>query len=296
MSYKFRSLILRDTGRPTPELQEKIDDFSQSWSKYHELQPGKKLFHYTDIGGLQGIVESKQLWFSHLSSLNDPHEVEYGKKIINEEINSRLVGEDNKNIRFFYDSIKQIISGFGRTLHHAFVCCFCEEANLLSQWREYSDRGGGYSLGFEFNENTMIFFNQEDYGNSFEKIKSTPQPLLRKVIYDVEEQNRLVKVYLDEIKKGYDAGINGKVESRFRTKDLHAAVMGAQSVDILLDMIFAFKNPAFKEEKEWRLMDIVMDNHDPENFSFRNNAKMLVPFRKTYLANVTDDCYFPLNL
>jgi len=30
-----------------------------------------------------------------------------------------------------------------------YVCCFCEEDDLLSQWRSYGANGTGVSLGFE---------------------------------------------------------------------------------------------------------------------------------------------------
>jgi len=296
MSYSFRPLILRDPAANTPELQKEIDTFTKKWSEKHSLGESDKLFHYTDLDGLRGILDSKQLWLSHMSSLNDPLEVEYGQKIIYEEINKRLVDENNRDLRTFYDSIKQTISGFGKTLHHGFISCFCEESSLLSQWREYSDRGGGYCVGFNFNSNTRGSFDKHEIENSLDQIKSGDQPLLRKLIYDENIQRELVNEYLDRITKGYAKGIVGKIKNHFGTSNHHAAVMGGQAIDMLLDMVLSFKHPAFKEEREWRILNIVMENYDPENFSFRRNGNDLISFRKMYVFNIdNDECYLPIS-
>jgi hypothetical protein len=38
-----------------------------------------------------------------------------------------------------------------------YLSCFCEDDNLLSQWRAYGT-SGGYSLGFQFSFNDFISF------------------------------------------------------------------------------------------------------------------------------------------
>lgn len=296
MSYNFRPLILRDPVANTPELQQEIEVFTKKWSENHRLPENRNLFHYTDLEGLRGILDSKQLWMSHMSSLNDPLEVEYGQKIIYDEINKRLIEEDNRDVRTFYDSIKQTISGFGKTLHHGFISCFCEDSNLLSQWREYSDRGGGYCIGFNFNSTTRGAFDKYEIENSLDQIKSGDQPLLRKLIYDEKIQRKLVNEYLDKITKGYSKGIVGRIKNHFRTSNHHTAVMGGQAIDMLLDMVLSFKHPAFKEEREWRILNIVLENNDPENFSFRRSGNDLISFRKMYVFNINDnECFLPIS-
>lgn len=295
MSYKFRSISLREPATLTPEMQTEINKFNESWGERHKLGDEKLLYHYTDIGGLQGIIESQQLWFSHINTLNDPNELKYGKNVVLSEINKREVDIDDANFSAFCKIIKDTISGFGITLHHAFITCFCEKENLLSQWRGYSEFGGGYCLGFNFNENTRIFF-EENNGTapSIDNLTSQPQPLLRKIIYDADLQLEIVNECLDRLVEGYKKGLPGKLCQYFKDKNYHSVLMGSQGIDPLLDLAISFKHPAFKEEDEWRFINIVMDNYDPENFSFRYNAKMLIPYRKTYISNINEESIFPL--
>lgn len=296
MPYNFRPIDLREPAASTPELQEEINEFNKSWRVRHKLDDEKLLYHYTDIGGLQGIIESQQLWFSHINTLNDPNELKYGKNVVLSEINKREVEIGDSDFSVFCKIIKDTISGFGITLHHAFITCFCEKENLLSQWRGYSEFGGGYCLGFNFNENTRIFF-EENNGSTptIDNLTSQQQPLLRKIIYDADLQLEIVNECIDRLVEGYNRGLPGKLSRMFRDKNYHSALMGSQGIDPLLDLAISFKHPAFKEEDEWRFINIVSDNYDPENFSFRYNSKMLIPYRKTYVSNINDESIFPLN-
>ncbi|EFD2622350.1 hypothetical protein CK189_005805, partial [Escherichia coli] len=37
-----------------------------------------KIYHYTDLNGLKGIIESGSLWATHFSFLNDSNELSHG--------------------------------------------------------------------------------------------------------------------------------------------------------------------------------------------------------------------------
>ncbi|STN37882.1 w0044 [Escherichia coli] len=37
-----------------------------------------KIYHYTDLNGLKGIIESGSLWATHFSFLNDSNELTHG--------------------------------------------------------------------------------------------------------------------------------------------------------------------------------------------------------------------------
>lgn len=295
MSYKFRSIKLRDVTELTPEFLSQLEIFESVWSVYHNLENEKILYHYTNLEGLNGILESKQLWFSHFLSLNDPLEIQYGLKLIHNLINDRLVIEDDPDLRELFNSLSQNLSGFGKTMHHGFICCFCEESNQLSQWRAYSNNGMGYSIGFDFNENTRVSLSLSELKDDLDTIKSRPQVLLRKVIYDPDVQSKLVNICLDHVILGFKNGINGKISGRFRNKNYHAALMGSQAVDIFIDFLISFKHPAFIEEKEWRMFNIVLDDYDPEYYHFRKVENGQIPYRKLYLFNVDNyECSFPI--
>jgi hypothetical protein len=44
-----------------------------------------KLFHYTDTGGLLGILDSQQLWATHSFYLNDATEINYTYELVEEK-------------------------------------------------------------------------------------------------------------------------------------------------------------------------------------------------------------------
>src|SRR5687768_16098272 len=42
---------------------------------------GKPVYHYTDLGGLVGIIEKSDLWLTHASYLNDAEEMKHGREV-----------------------------------------------------------------------------------------------------------------------------------------------------------------------------------------------------------------------
>ena len=44
------------------------------------------LYHYTDAGGLHGILKSNTLWATHAAYLNDSQEFIYGTDLVRQEL------------------------------------------------------------------------------------------------------------------------------------------------------------------------------------------------------------------
>ena len=67
------------------------------------------------------------------------------------------------------------------------------------------------------------------------------------------------------------------------------------AANLLFDLIFTFKNNAFQEEKEWRLIKAVSSDHKPELLKFRESAESLIPYLETYIYKNSDDGFvFPV--
>src|ERR1022692_1175115 len=106
--------------------------------------PPPLIYHYTDFNGFRGIIESHSVWATYCRSLNDSTELQYGEHIVR---------------KLLLDSIDDLVvqNQVAKTLDKLsddlipFVTCFCTKPNLLSMWREYAYRGGGYCLGFGSN-------------------------------------------------------------------------------------------------------------------------------------------------
>ena len=133
-----------------------MDSFNSHWLTKHDLAEGSHLYHYTTLSGMRGILKDRALWYGHASSLNDPMEMQYGREIISNVLNDAMKRQEQEDIRVFQTRLLAEVEAFGKNMFHTFVACFCDSGNLLSQWREYGDRGGGYCLGFAFSSATRF--------------------------------------------------------------------------------------------------------------------------------------------
>ncbi len=202
-----------------------MDSFLPVWLKKHKPSEDSRFFHYTTLSGLRGILNHRALWCGHISTFNDPLEIQYGKNLIIDVLNHAMEQEEHQEVRNLLRSVLISVQAFGEQLHDVFAACFCESGSLLSQWRAYANRGGGYSLEFQFSSNTQITSN-------IDKPDDWKFPFLRRVIYNENDQRSLVKQYLDSIVAG-----SKKV---FKTGHPHAspaAVMALQAVNVLIDML-----------------------------------------------------------
>jgi hypothetical protein len=285
MSFSSNPLYLHKPAFSSKYVQSSIESFLKDWLSRHEIKPEGELFHYTSLEGLKGILSNRSLWFSHASTLNDPLELQYGREVINEVINESIKNNSDNLLRPFYDQLKIQLNTMGDLIHHPFITCFCEEGDLLSQWRAYAQKGVGYSIGFKFNSQTQLATQIDELENG--------RPLfLRKVIYKPEDQKELVQNYLDKVLPIAKKEINKMKESENDTYP--SAVIGIQASNPLIDLMLCFKHPAFHEEKEWRLMRVTRDNFDAENLKFRENEDSLIPYRSLFFYNNSGEEYeFP---
>ena len=288
MAYKSTPIYLLNPVLETKEITTSIEKFLEEWIPRHSSKEDLTLFHYTTLDGLKGILEERSIWLSHMSTLNDPLELQYGKKVVADIINDIIREENRAEVRRFYHSLLVQVNAFGTQVHHAFVACFCETEDLLSQWREYSDKGGGYSLGFKFSLETKISLVAD-------KFKNIKIPMLRKVIYDKELQIDIVKKYLELINTRVLTVLDrNNIPPQLHDKTHLASVTAMEAANILLDMIMTFKHPAFRIENEWRLIYVTMSSFKPENLKFRDK---LVPYHSFNIYNSEEDgsFTFPVN-
>src|SRR5687767_13984585 len=98
--------------------------------------PGKELYHYTDLGGLIGILENGDLWLSHSRYCNDEEEMAHGQRVVSAAITDALAraGADAVQTQYLQE-LRSIIDQPAN--EGVYICCFCQRDNLLSQWRGY---------------------------------------------------------------------------------------------------------------------------------------------------------------
>jgi hypothetical protein len=127
-----------------------------------------KLYHYTDLDGLMGILNTGQLWATDVKFMNDMSEYDHA----NEMIKTELSAMETEVLPLFDPPLpvnEGIITAAGAFLrqskrraeviemaehlilyqkgYRCYVSCFCDSGDLLRQWRAYAS--GGYSIEFD---------------------------------------------------------------------------------------------------------------------------------------------------
>lgn len=266
------------------------------------------LYHYTSATGLSGILKSNSLWACSTRFSNDSSEFEYAKQQVYTRIHEHMkrefpswpLNEDAlEELKKAYGSIDNAIAQEAqksvdiyykvsmRSLHPLSVC-FCshessyeQENGLLSQWRGYGDRGG-YALVFNKNRIQKLMKEESD-----------------KVHFNYW---RLMKV---EYKSGADLGakINDFIDKAYPETEKIIRGFAEDQIDfgaILNGFMTSFcfiKNPAFHEEKEWRLVfapdesdSLPPDGKERQKAQLEhfNRSGLLVPYIQVFGGRVLD--------
>ena len=198
------------------------------------------LFHYTDARGLQGILNSNSLWATHFQFLNDSSEMRYGEKQARDVIDALAEKQPEKE-RFWISAAKLLKDVFEEEIASPYVVSFCFMGDLLSQWREYGDRGTGFSIGFDCEGLSKLF---------------GPITSVLNIRYNPEDQRCVLSATFEEycnllLRWEHKSGERFDLPSApERSLEEHCR---AQLVSLLMVEFAAFKNPGFVEEQEWRL-------------------------------------------
>jgi hypothetical protein len=196
------------------------------------------IYHYCDANGFHSICTNRKLWFNDLLSMNDYLEMHWGYSIW-EKAASAKIEEYGKE---FLDEIDEAIH-FSGLQELVLANCFSTEKDVLSQWRAYANDGKGYVIGF----------NAKD-------LLGLPIRALT-VLYDKEQQ-------IKEAIAGIDL-LNTIKKKNFTEFKTFCRIFGFD--------LSAFKNPAFSEEKEIRLIHLL-------NFKKSNLLLKLVDEGGTYFG------------
>jgi hypothetical protein len=244
-------------------ISELTNSILAKWINLHRLFPNI-LYHYTSADGLIGILSSKSIWLTDLRYVNDASELQYAKTLIRRRIEEKsqktsLLPEQSEFLKRIQNSFDLFSNRFS-----AFSTSFCEEGNLLSQWRAYRGLGGGYAIGFDF----------------FHSLRFLNRPCaLRKVIYDerqqVEQIDTTIELFLESIAKQ----TANKAQEHIGSSILPAFCQ-AFSITVV-EYLFCFKHPDFHEEKEWRL--VYSCSVDP---TLERDKRFQLPLFRSYNGNV----------
>ncbi len=207
------------------------------------------LYHYTDLAGFKGIIDTGDLWLTHLRFSNDHEELTHGKVIVRQKLAERMQQTAPDGLEFLKKLELQLEQPVADGIY---ICCFCEKNNLLSQWRGYGANGSGVCLKFDKQRFSHLSGADCKAG------------LLRlwKVFYKIEQQRSII-----------DKAITFAWEYGGANDD-EKAKRAAEAIQFFIP---TFKNPDFEEEQEWRLI-FTPDPAERGRPMFRTGRNMLIPY------------------
>lgn len=203
-----------------------------------EGKPPPQLFHYTDLEGVKGIFTSRSLWLSKFTSTNDISEILLAIEHFQSFVTHKADGLDPREGELLRQAAAQL-EGFRRT--NICLASFCEERDLLSQWRSYGNDGRGIALGF-------------DSAKLLELAKRNGLRLFR-CVYDTKDQERIAAELVAMLLEAFRA--QGRVADGEREGLL------SQFKSLFLAVAPVIKDHRFGEEREWRLVSQPVAFEDP---------------------------------
>lgn len=200
------------------------------------------VYHYCSLESFLSIINNSTIRLNNISKSNDRDEIKYCFNAFKETLRDSCL-EFSRNFidnievkKFFseidYDNLVSRAVTNESLIYYAI--CFSSESDLLSQWRGYSNDGKGVAIGF--------------YSKNFINAKDLKNIKYNKITYDMTIVKKELHDYI--IKKLRNAHIKTQ-NSSFLSPYMDAIN------DIISGMVYNavfYKNPAFQEESEWRLV------------------------------------------
>lgn len=210
------------------------------------------LSHYTSLSGFVGILNTKALWASNVSFLNDKSELDHGLKAAKLAAQTTKKLNDGQYASELVRVVKDLSSG---KIPKTYAVCFCEDLDSLSQWRAYSKGVQGVCVTFDFSDLKKFVRNNEAtivkiiYSDA--STVSKMREKLRDVLFDTKDFDDII---------GYNS------------RDVYNSLY--KGVSFLLPQ---FKHYGFRDEKEHRIV-LQINNGEEDVCNFRVVENRIVPY------------------
>lgn len=238
-----------------------------------DLVPQDLLYHYTTAAGLNGILTSGSIYATDAEFLNDAQELRYGRP----ELCAALMAELGLSPGMVLGQLDGPAGRSGRiavalsyladdsversaAFEPVFVTCFCQDGDLLSQWRGYGGPGG-YAIGFD----TAVLARLVDADSSCVGV----QP----VQYGPAAVEAMVQRVIDSFRPDPPISRSGSTLSIEGWRHTNGFVLA---------QLATIKHPAFGEEAEWRI--IARAAPSEQQIRFREGTLGLIPYRSIDLG------------
>jgi len=250
------------------------------------------LYHYTDLGGLKGILEHRQIWFTHYQYLNDPSELIFGVALAYEAV-QKIIKENDEAERLtqFFNVLLTMFKdpNFHKNLAF-YTASFCRKGDDLGQWRAYANNGRGFAIGlspklFKIDENISIEdTNHNDHSNCIpvtatENVQSKLPEFVGHVCYG-NDCNRIYFLLQKAAEKFLEVdkclrGLRCFPEDDEKFMNDFSRCILARS---LIYYNLTSKHDEYAIEKEVRLLILNTTGHIRDKIKTRVRGSLLVPY------------------
>lgn len=191
------------------------------------------LYHYCSNASLLAILESRKIRLSDLTLSNDSLEGQWVREVL------KRMKADGAAAHPWIGQAEELVDSVQL---RALGFCLSENGDLLSQWRGYADQGAGCCVGFRTKELRTIC---DDFNRRMSKVEydfGTQRERLDAMFSSLQPQSSVPNLFptsqTDDIARALE---------QFPTFTKLKAIVSA------IQVLFEFKNPAFSEEREWRV-------------------------------------------
>lgn len=216
----------------------------------HSNEKNNRLYHFTTMNGLKGIIGDNKLWFTDYRFLNDKDEISKAYNILIKKLKER---------DYIKSSIEMHLNfrNFSRD-YSLGICSFSNNYDSLAQWRLYSDNCKGACIGFnrsswdnraQANWKTFPPLNGSIYEDAFNK------PFITELI---ECSYKDIDLFVEQIILDFEKYFIDIENSEFKPKIIKSITHDGKSEYInLIKKIASWKHPDFSYEQEERAISIV---------------------------------------
>lgn len=200
----------------------------------NENQYGEKIYHYTSVASLIGILSKKELWLGNTANMNDKTEIIHFVNQLHMAVSEDIYPEKAEDCKNFFDKVHSRLK-----TEYPFAICFSKLKDNAAQWERYADNAHGVCIVF----NTSAFLNLIYYSGA----------IFTKVLYqyNIKEHDhyKILKDY-------FNTGILKKLGDE------------KGEIDNLLACAYRFKHESFCTESELRLSTLWNNKIEGSEFSF----------------------------
>ena len=258
-------------------LADLLSENMNQWLAIPKCREGEKIYHYTNLSSLKGIVTEHSFWVTKSDFLNDKNELRYAYKVT-KKVCEKLI-PNARNRALLQKMLKEKVAELNilvedQVMSGCYVLSFSKGYDSLLLWTEFA-KSQGYCMEF-------------DYG----QLRSGIHKKMKMdgyVIYNKKEQCKLVENTFLRILKRKDDGRHILRKKLFSETEIVTEEEMEQFVNefALCSFLYSmfFKKECFQEEQEYRFVFWAFhEDSGMEMFPeltpihFRERAQTLIPY------------------